>query len=136
MSKRIFTPEQIDELLRNSNVLRCSKKSITYHHEFKTEAVRKYRDEGLSAMQIFKQAGFNVDVIGRKTPKHCLQDWRRIVAKQGAVGLSKETRGGPGRRQSPTYLTDQEKIKDLQMKVAYLKAENAFLVKLRAKQKR
>jgi len=133
MSNRIFTNEQINELLRNPNVLRCSEKSITYHKDFKSRAVKQYQDEGSSALQIFKQAGFNVDVIGRDVPKNCLYDWIKIFKAKGIDGFSKEQRGGPGRRRSPKNLTDQEKIEALELQNAYLKAENAFLARLRAK---
>ena len=133
MSKRIFSPEQVNELLENANVARCSEKSITYHQEFKRLAVEKYHREGLSANQIFKEGGFNRDTIGRDTPRYRLRDWLKVYRKKGADGLSKEQRGGPGRRHSLTDLTDKEKLKYLDAQVAYLKAENAFLAKLRKK---
>jgi len=136
MSKRIFSPEQIDELLKNRNVLRCSEKSVTYHQEFKIEAVGKYDSQGMSPTQIFKEAGFNIDIIGRDNPERRLGAWRRVFAKRGVAGLSKEARGGPGRRRSLKHLTDREKIEALELQNTYLKAENSFLVKLRAKQKR
>ena len=137
MSKRILSPEQIDELLKNPNVVRCSEKSITYHDDFKIKSAKQYQDHGSSAAHIFKQAGFNIAIIGRKTPKHCLQLWRKIYAKHGAEGLSGErrgsTRGGSNGKRSLKHLTDQEKIDYLENKVAYLKAENDFLARLRAK---
>jgi len=133
MSKRNFSSEQISEMLENKNIARCSEKSITYHRDFKIRAVNQYQDEGLSAIQIFKRAGFNVDVIGRKTPKHCLGDWRKIFKTKGIDGLTKEQRGGPGRRHSVKDLTDEEKLKRLTAEVAYLKEENHFLARLRKK---
>jgi len=139
MSKRIFTPDQIDELLKNPHVVKCSEKSITYHKDFKLLVIRQYQDEGLSAIQIFKQAGFNLDIIGRKVPKDCLYDWIEIWKTKGVDGFSKEqrgiTKGGTNGKRSFKNLTDSEKIKELEMKVAYLKAENAFLARLRAKRK-
>jgi hypothetical protein len=42
MSKRKFTKEQIGELLKNANVVKCSEKSITYSKEFKVWAVKRY----------------------------------------------------------------------------------------------
>lgn len=138
MSKRIFTQEQTDELLQNPNVLRCSEKSVTYHSDFKIKAVRQYQDEGLSAMQIFKQAGFNMATIGRKTPKHCLQDWREVFREKGVDGFVEQRgKNGTGGGRPPfKSLTDEEKIKTLQLQNAYLKAENVFLARLRAKRKR
>lgn len=137
MSKRIFSSEQISELLKNSNIKTCSEKSITYHGDFKLSAVRQYRDEGLSATQIFKEAGFNLSLIGSDTPKESVRRWVKIVKKHGGEGLS-EKRGynASGRKAVLKNLTDHEKIKALELQNAYLKAENSFLVKLRAKQKR
>ena len=126
MSKRNFSSEQISEMLENKNIARCSEKSITYHRDFKIRAVNQYQDEGLSAIQIFKRAGFNVDVIGRKTPKHCLGDWRKIFKTKGIDGLTKEQRGGPGRRHSVKDLTDEEKLKRLTAEVHTLRKKTIF----------
>ena len=130
MSKRIFTKEQIEELQRNKNIVSCSEKSITYHKDFKILAVRQYQ-EGTSAPQIFKEAGFNIALIGSDNPLACIRRWRKIFEKNGEAGFAKETRGGPGRKKSLKDLTEKEKLKYLEAEVAYLKAENAFLAKLR-----
>jgi transposase len=130
MSKRIFTQEQIAALQQNPNVLRCSEKSVTYHQAFKIVAVKRYQ-KGLSPSSIFKEAGFNLAVIGRHVPKWSLTQWRKLFQQKGEAGFAKETRGGPGRRKSMSHLSDQEKLKYYEAEVAYLKAENAFLAKLR-----
>jgi|SRR3989344_5455486 len=130
MSKRIFTQEQINTLLNNKNVAKCSEKSISYHRDFKLAAVRRYQ-EGLPPTAIFTEAGFNLALIGRKEPKWCLERWRSIFRKKGADGFSKEARGGPGRRKALRPMSDQEKLKYYEAQIAYLKAENAFLAKLR-----
>lgn len=133
MSKRRFTAEQIANLLKTGNVVRCSDKAITYSKDFKVRAVREYRDEGLSAKQIFKEAGFDLDVIGKNKPKECLKQWCRVFKIKGTSGLITETRGRGGGRPRTKGLTDAKKIEYLEAKVAYLKAENDFLAKLRAK---
>jgi transposase len=133
MSKRRFTKEQIEELLQNPDVETCSEKSITYNKEFKIKAVNKYQ-EGLPANYIFKDAGFNLDIIGRKIPRWCLQSWRDVIKEKGIKKLSIETRGhGGGGRPKTNWQNEKEKIKYLETQVAYLKAENDFLVKLRKK---
>jgi|SRR3989338_2595702 len=134
MSKRIFSKEQIKELLQNPNVARCSDKSITYQKNFKITAVKRYQ-EGLPASEIFKQTGFNVDMIGRKTPKWCIERWRRTYGKKGTAGLETDGRKGnnPKGRPKTNWQNDKEKIKYLETKIAYLKAENDFLAKLRKK---
>ncbi len=135
MSKRIFNQEQIDELLQNPNVLRCSEKSITYHKDFKLLAIKQYQEESMPAMEIFKQAGFNMSVIGRDAPVDNLKRWRKIFNTKGINELTVETRGRGkgGGRPKINWSSDKEKLKYLEAEVAYLKAENAFLAKLRKK---
>jgi len=133
MSKRIFTKEEIATLLRNENVARCSEKSISYDKDFKILAVRKYQ-KGLSASEIFRQAQFNVDMIGRETPKDCLHRWKKIFKDKGEAGLKvdgRSTNNSQGRPKDISNLTDEEKMKRLKAEVAYLKEENRFLAKLR-----
>ncbi len=132
MSKRTFTQEQIKSLLKNKHVARCSEKSITYHKDFKLVAVKRYR-EGLSPSAIFVEAGFNLALIGRKTPKWLLTRWRRIFDRKGAAGLENDGRGvqSTGRPRSLERMNEKEKLNHLEAQVAYLKAENAFLAKLR-----
>jgi hypothetical protein len=135
MSKRIFTKEQVEELLLSPGVKRCSKKSITYRKEFKLLAIKQYQ-EGLPPSVIFGRAGFNTALIGSKTPKWCLERWRKVFRKSGEVGLRMDKRGGNNLRGRPKDMknfTDKEKIRYLEAKVAYLREENRFLAKLRKK---
>ena len=137
MSKKIFTREQIQALLGNKNVARCSERSITYNPNFKLKAVRQYYDEGLSPTQIFIEAEFDIKVVGKKMPERCLGRWRKKYKIKGAAGLLKDNRGQSkgGGRPKTKGLTDKEKIGRLEATVAYLRAENDFLAKLRAAEK-
>ena len=113
MSKRIFTKEQIEILLQNPNVVGSSERSIAYHKDFKILAVKKYL-EGLPALKIFKQAGFDIDMIGRDTPRGCLRRWRKIFKKRGEAGLRVDGRGEHklgGRPKSIAKLT-KKNLKD------------------------
>jgi len=134
MSKRIFNEEQIKELLQNPNVERCSSKSITYQKGFKLSAIRKYH-EGLPPNVIFRQAEFNLTVIGRDAPKWCIRGWRKVYKDKGINELLIETRGRGkgGGRPKTNWSNEKEKIKYLEAENAYLKAENDFLAKLRKK---
>lgn len=135
MSIRRFTEQQIKELLQNPNVERCSEKSISYSKEFKIKAVDRYQKVGVSPNQIFTEAGFNLDLIGKEVPGDCLHCWLKIFRTKGIEELSIETRGKSksGGRPKTNWPDDKEKIKYLEAKVAYLKAENDFLAKLRKK---
>ena len=135
MSKRIFNEEQVKELLQNPNVEGCSEKSISYHRDFKITAVKKYR-EGLPPNEIFRQANFDIKMIGRDAPHECLRRW----LQKGETELKSDGRGQSKLGGRPknienqmTGLSDREKIKYLETKIAYLKAENDFLAKLRKK---
>ncbi len=121
---------------KNENIARCSERSITYSKDFKMKAMRQYHEEGVSSSEIFRRAGFDLDVIGKRKPKGCFTDWNRIYRKKGIAGLAFETRGRGGGRPKTKDLTDADKIKRLETEVAYLKAENDFLAKLRASKKR
>lgn len=132
MSKRLFTQEQIASLLKNKRVIRASERSITYSASFKLAAVKLYQ-EGLSPSEVFREAGFSLALIGRKTPKWLLTRWRKKYNMKGAGGLQKDGRGshGGGRPPSLDRMSEKEKLKYLEAQVAYLKAENVFLAKLR-----
>lgn len=132
MSKRQFTGKQMDELRKNKNVLRCSGKSITYTKDFKLYAINLY-DQGQTSSEIFRGAGFDLNVVGRGQPKDCMNRWRKIFRTKGMHGLV-EQRGKNGRAGRPKTkgVTEADRIKRLEAEVAYLKAENSFLAKLRA----
>ena len=138
MSKRIFTKEQIKELSKNKNVEKCSEKSITYSKEFKMKAVKQYYEEYLVSKEIFIQAGFELEIIGKDIPKQCLVRWKKKYQNKGEVAFKQENRGrakGGGRPKKYKNEPDKDKLERLEATVIYLKAENDFLVKLRAKRK-
>ncbi|MDP1728467.1 MAG: hypothetical protein Q8M15_16910 [Bacteroidota bacterium] len=135
MKQQSFTKNQIKELLKNKNVLKFRGTYITYNPEFKIKAVDQYLNKRMSPKEIFKQAGFNLNTIGEVKPKYLLHDWRIVFKDKGINGFKIEMRGrGGGRRKKiKENLTDEEKIKRLKLEVLYLKKEDIFLAKLRAK---
>ncbi len=133
MNKRLLTSEQVADLLKNPNVVKCSDKRISYSSDFKILAVKQYQEEGLPVKYIFEKAGFDLSVIGKDTPKWCLKDWRKEAKRKGSDKIGTKKPSNAGLRTKG--MTDAEKIIRLEATVAYLKAENDFLVKLRAKKK-
>ena len=133
MSKRIFTEVQITELLKNGHVSHCSDRSITFTKDFKLLAIKLY-EQGVTPSEIFIDAKFNLNLIGREQPKACLKRWLRIFRIKGEDGLS-DNRGKTGRGGRPKTkgITEADKIMRLEAEIAYLKLENDFLAKLRAK---
>jgi len=114
-------------------VARCSAKYITYATEFKLTAI-KLHHQGQSATRIFREAGFDLRLVDRNLPYKCLNRWLRTCKLRGIAGLTAEKHGsgGAGGRLKLYRLTEAEKIKRLETELAYLKAENDFLAKLRA----
>lgn len=131
MSKRIFTKEQVKLLLENTHIASCSERYIEYRKEFKQSAMKQYYEHNLSPGDIFRMAGFDIKLIGKDTPQKCLGRWRRTFKLKGEIGLSVNTKGR--RKKTPKDINDKDKIEKLEAEVAYLKAENDFLVELRAK---
>jgi len=119
-------------LRNNKNVLRCSSKSISYSSKFKIEAVKQH-SEGIGSREIFTIAGFDMQMIGNDIPKQCLVRWNRIYRLKGEGSLKTEARGRCGGRFKTKGLSEKDKIERLEAEVAYLKAENDFLAKLRAR---
>lgn len=138
MSKRIFSEAQIKELLDNPNISRCSERSVTYSNKFKLMAVKKYYEYGCSPRMIFEEAGIDRYIVGLETPDQCLKRWRATYSNKGEERLKIETRGksGGGGRPRTKGLSDADKMKRMEIEIAYLKAENDFLAKLRAAKKR
>lgn len=136
MNRPSLNNEQIAVLLRNPNIDKCSPKSIGYSKDFKIRAVKQYEEQGLSALQIFKEAGFDLSLLNREKRNSCLKYWRKAYQAKGLQGLEVDgrgrTKGGKGGRPKIRGMTDADHIKRLELTVAYLKAENDFLAKLRA----
>ncbi|MEI7498663.1 MAG: HTH domain-containing protein [Candidatus Falkowbacteria bacterium] len=138
MKQPKFNAEQITALLENKHVTKCSTKAITYAKAFKVLAVQQYA-EGMTATQIFRAAGLPPELVGEHTAKSQLKIWRNTFRLCGEAGLLTEMRGQAtgSRRGRPktSDMTDADRIKRLEIEVAYLKAKNDFLVKLRAQRK-
>jgi len=131
MSIHIFTSEEINALSSNPCVRKCTKMSISYTSDFKKRALELHA-QGVSSKEIWRRSGFNINGWKNDYTRDCLKNWKKSIKKNGHGGLTK-TRGVGGGRPKTKGLTDADKIKRLELQVKYLKAENDFLAKLRAK---
>lgn len=132
MVKKEYTKEERELLLKNNNVSKLGKGVITYTEDFKIKAVKQYQFEYMKPQEIFIQAGFDIEMIGKKKPKNCLERWNKKYTEKGFGGLSGLNKKS-GRPKKIVDKSDKDKIERLEAENAYLKAENDFLVKLRAK---
>ena len=114
------------------------RKQIKYSGEFKIKAVKQY-EEGLTPKEIFLMNGFDLTTVAKNIPKDSLSRWNKTYREHGEQGLAEDGRGkskGGGRPKKPKFKDDKEKITYLELQVTYLKAENDFLIKLRAQKKK
>lgn len=132
MSTHIFSREELSRLSKNPCVFSCTEKTVIYTYEFKKRALELHA-EGASSNEIWRRAGIDVSRWNKDYCKDTIKCWKRIVKMKGIVGLSKLRGSQSTGRPKTKGLTDEDKIKRLELQVKYLKAENDFLAKLRAK---
>jgi transposase len=130
--RTIFSSEQIAMLEQNPCVFSCDQRSIHYTYEFKKRALDLYF-QGIKPDEIWKQAGFDIDIWKKDYCRYTLKDWRRMVKRGGLESLTRlsgvQADGGYKRARSP----EADRVRRLELKVRYLEKENDFLAKLRAK---
>lgn len=127
MSVKCFTDEQVEQLRKNPYVKKVSEKSIIFEDGFKELFIAEYK-AGKGPTQIFREAGFDVSLIGKRR----LDSFTERVKKQserlsGFEDQRKYTSGRPKTKD----LTDEEKIERLELKLKTLKQENDFLKRVR-----
>ena len=129
MKRKPYTVQEKEILLKSGVIEKIAHSSATYSKEFKLFAVGEYMT-GKSPMQIFIEAGIDVNILGREQPQKCLWRWRKIHDKYGANGLLQETRGiGSPSRPSKKVLTTEEKLAKLERENEILKEQAAALIK-------
>lgn len=129
MSNTLFTDEQLAALRSNQNVKKATPKSIQFSEQFKLDFVERY-DGGEPPIQIFRDAGFDVDSIGRERLKNAYTNWlhKRSLGKS----VASERMGRPLERK----LSDKEIIGRQRAEIEMLKQENDFLRQIRRLERR
>lgn len=125
MGKNHFTEEQQNELRNNPFVQKVSATTITYTKEFKERFEEEYRTGKLPS-QILIDMGINPRIIGKKRKNSIVQ---RIKIYEHRPEGCEDTRKNNSGRPSTKELTDAERIKQLELKIEYLKQENQFIKK-------
>ena len=95
-----------------------------YTGEFKQMVVETMRKEGLSYSETARRFEIN--------DHHRVMSWERIYLEEGREGLYVERRGRSGKGGRPPKQLKPEVEEDLIAEVQRLRAENAYLKKLRA----
>lgn len=77
-----FTPEQLNVLLASPHISYVSRKSVSYTLAFKEMSWQRYCD-GAEPIQIFREAGLSVEILGR--PR--INGFFKLLRKQEEKGL-------------------------------------------------
>lgn len=128
MSKKLFTEKETNKLSDNPFVKSVSSKGITYTNEFKELFVAQNK-QGKTPREIFKECGFDEEIIGIKRIQSSGDRWRNSYRKNGVLGL-RDTRTGNSGRPSERELSLEEKYARLEAETNLLKAENELLKKI------
>ena len=89
MSKLEFAKKEISALKKNKYVVNVSETRITYSEEFKARFIREYLD-GRKPTEIFRDAGFDVSILGSKRIERSSARWREMYLPD-AVQKTKDT---------------------------------------------
>jgi transposase len=128
MDKKHFTEKEMKELLDNPYVVSVTSSLITYTDEFKRIFIAQDKD-GKLPREIFRDNGFDVDLLGGSRMRKAAYRWRKAYKEQGLEGL-KDTRKFPNVNRHKRELSIEEKNARLEVQIQLLKAENELLKKL------
>lgn len=131
MKKRKFTEEQRAELKQNPNVKDVTSAGVIYSNDFKRQAIELY-EKGFSAIDIFIQAGFNMEIIGKENPSKILSKWRKGIGYNPNANKIQTSVNHPVRLNANKCTYSDKEIKRIIARNRYLEAENDFLKKLKA----
>lgn len=107
MSNKIFTQDEIEILSSNKYVKHVSAKGITYTDEFKRIFIAE-NEKGKIPTVIFKECGFDIDILGLDRVKSSGKRWRAAYREDGILGLQ-DTRVENSGRPREKNLTLEEK---------------------------
>ena len=71
MKRKPYTVQEKEILLQSEAIVKVTNSSATYLKEFKVFAVGEYMS-GKAPLQIFIEAGIDVNILGREQPQRCL----------------------------------------------------------------
>ena len=136
-----FTAEQLKELTDSPYVAYVSSKTVSYTKAFKVTAWQRYCD-GIDPMQVFSEAEFNTDTLGRERILGFFKLLRQAKGRgfeftEGNDPYPDNNEDAPSmptppRRANkghPTLMSESE-INHLATKVAYMSQEIEFIKKI------
>lgn len=130
MSKILFNEHQRRQLEANPNVKSVSDRAIQYTADFKIHAVQ-LNLAGNGPVEIFREAGFDLDIIGIKKAQSALARWRKTFQAYGKTGFLQERRGkASSGRPKKENISAEKKLAQAEARILLLEAELTLLKKL------
>lgn len=129
MSKIIFNEHQRRQIEANPYVVSVSDRSIQYTVDFKLKAVQDNL-KGKGPSEIFKAAGFDIEIIGLSKIQSAIHRWKKIYQIHGEKGFTEERRGkGSTGRPPVEKLSSDKKLEKAEARIRLLEAELTLLKK-------
>ena len=124
MSKKEYTEDQIQEVLKNKYVKNCSSKYITFTDEFKIK-VLELDKKWIYHRKIFEDFWFPEYIINSDIPKNSLSRWKRNINKKGII----EDKKWKVKKEEIDFdnMTKDEELEYLRAKVAYLEEISEYM---------
>ena len=132
MRTHIYSIDEINKLENNPYVEKCTYNSLKYTDAFKKQALELH-EQGITSREIWRMAGFDVNIWRKRYAKDCIREWKARTTDIRVEGLMEEKKREDEIKQKKTETIDKKQVKRLELEIAYLRAENDFLAKLRAK---
>ena len=130
MSKIIFNEHQRRQIEVNPNVASVSDRAIQYTAEFKLKAIQE-NQSGKGPAQIFREAGFDLEIIGLKKAQSAIKRWKKTYQNLGEQGFLEERRGkGSTGRPRTEKLSADKKLEKAEARIRLLEAELTLQKKL------
>ena len=119
MGRGRFTEEEMDRLLQNPYVTDVNRTSISYSREFKQLFMGEYT-AGRRPVQIFRDAGFDIDMLGSKRIERACARWKESY-ESGTLGSREAVlhKGKDGEEQA--YDPEQKTIRMLRAEVEFFR---------------
>ena len=129
MNQKQFTEKEKNELRKLPYVQSVTSTLITYTDEFKRIFIAEDRD-GKLPREIFRDHGFDVDLLGGSRIRKAAYRWRKAYKEQGIEGLNNGRNHPEPGKKGKKEASLKEQYARLEAQNQFLKAENELLKKL------
>ena len=127
MSKKVFTPEEVEMLRGNKYTFAVTPHILSFTKEFKELFWEEYQS-GAIPRQILEQYGYPADVLGKKRIWGIAHTIKKQYYSPG--GLREGAMPRSGMASDGNVHTTEERVNMLQGEVEYLRQEIEFLKKI------